>query len=557
MIGFGTARAIESGFAAISGGVGQLCLTGSGEIVAASADGRAISRPGAGGTGPEVISIGVMGGPHGPPSLTVLGEDLVLARRGADHLLILGSSSGGGGVPRLLDLGVLRVAGPLAALPDGRLAVATQGGDVAIVDPLAGVQRVLPVLAETTHADWQLANGTRGITALAAEAGPGGGIRLAAGVGGSERLIVYDIGPDGSFAPAGQLGALEGVSLANLSDVALVSRPEGILAIVAGQQSATLSVFEIDTGGSMRVRDQIMDTRELRLGGVTAVRALEVGGTAFVLASGAEAGLSLFALGPDARLYHLATTAASPGADFGTLADLSLSEAGGALRIHAARHGGGEVLTLEVDLAPLGHVGGAVMAETLRGSAGNDILIARSDARHIEGGAGGDLFVFGPGNADAGGFLGSVLDFEPGIDRLDLSGFPLVYGLGGVEIAPTATGARVRIGQAWLDVHTARGQPIDPSLLTDRDVVEGLHLPFFVADAPPVFEPGGPSGWVPTVPGPSLPDPPHRTLALFAFDPGGAPQWGAAEYADWVGFAPAPVAPAEAATAAGYFATLF
>ena len=549
MVGFGKATAQDAGFTATSGGVGGIALDAAGAVMVASADGRQLGRlvPGA---APEVMAPGMV---SGPPALAALGEGVALAQRGADHLMILGP---GGGVPRVLDLGAARVAGPVAALSDGRLAVATLAGEVAIVDPLAGVQALLPVLAETAHADWQ-GDGARAVTALGAEAGPGGAARLVAAVGGSDRIVAYDLGPDGSFAPVGQIGAIEGATLADPSDVALLARPGATLAIVAGQESATLSVFEIASDGTMRVRDQIMDTRELRLGGVSAVRALEVGGTGFVLAGGAEAGLSLFALGPDARLYHLATTDAAPGADFGALADLEVTATAGGLRVHAARQGGAEVLTLEVDLAPLGLVGGTLMAETLRGSALDDILISRPEARHLSGGAGADLFVLGPGAADAGGFLGTIADFEVGIDRLDLSGFPLVYGLGGVEITPTAGGARLRVGGAWLDLMTAHGGPLDPALLGDGDIVEGLHLPYFPADAPPVFEPGGPSGWIPTVPGPRLPDPPHRDLALFAFEAGGAPEWGAADYADWVGFAPVPLGPAEGQAAAAHFALLF
>ena len=557
MVGFGTAAAQGAGFAATSGGVGQICLTEAGVLLAASADGRQVGRMGIGGGAPAVFTPGPADGPPGPPALVALGDGVALAQRGADHLLLLGQEGAGFGVPRVLELGGARVAGPVAALPDGRLAVATLAGEVAIVDPAAGVQILLPVLAQTTHAEWQQAGGARGLTALAAEAGPDGASRLVAAVGGSDRIVAYDLGPDGSFAPAGQIGALEGATLAGPSDVALLARPGATLAIVAGQGSATLAVFEIDAEGSMRVRDQIMDTRELRLGGITAVRALEVGGTAFVLAGGAEAGLSLFALGPDARLYHLATTDAAPGASFGALADLELTTTGGGLRVHAARQGGAEVLTLDVDLSPLGIVGGTLMAETLRGTARDDILIARPEARHLSGGVGADLFVFGPGAADAGGFLGTVGDFEPGVDRLDLSGFPLVYGTAGVEIIPTAGGARLRVGGAWLELHTAQGGPLDPALLTDRDIVEGLHLPYVAAVAPPSFEPGGPSGWVPTVPGPMLPEPPHRGLALFAFEAQGAPPWGAADYADWAGFAPAPLAPAEAQAVAAHFALLF
>jgi hypothetical protein len=564
VVEFGRADAIATGLAAARGGVAGLATGGASgrDLIALSADGGAIAalRLWSGGpvTTDTLRALPVSPGP-GEPALVVLPTGVVICAPGADHLLRLPPAPWGTATPEVLGLGGLRVAGPATALPDGRLAVAVSGGGAAIIDPSAAggaVHAILPLLADTTVAEWQDPGLARGITALDAVALAGGGVRLVAAVGGAERVIAYDIGPSGAIASPRQIGAAEGVALGDAAALATVTRGDATLAIVAGQGSDTLAVLEFGADGHERVRDQVMDTRDLRLGQVSVVRAIDAMGTTFVLAGGAEAGLSLFAHGPDARLYHLATTVAVPGAEFGSLADLAVIADGGTLQVAAARQGAPEVIHLAVDLSELGSIGGTLQGETLRGTARDDIVIATHSARRLEGGTGADLFVFGPDVADAGGFLGSVADFEPEIDRLDLSGFALLYGRDGVSIAATADGARISLRDRWLDLRSADGQPLDPVAFSDRDLVEGLHLPWIPAVAPPVFEPRGPSGWQPSVPGPELPDPPHRDIALFAFSPESAPAWGARAYADWVGFVPQPLAPPEAAAIAAQFALL-
>lgn len=55
----------------------------------------------------------------------------------------------------------------------------------------------------------------------------------------------------------------------------------------------------------------------------------------------------------------------------------------------------------------------------LFGGAGADTLIGGAGADMLTGGAGADTFVFAPGHGEADW----ILDFEPGVDKIDLSGF--------------------------------------------------------------------------------------------------------------------------------------
>ena len=61
---------------------------------------------------------------------------------------------------------------------------------------------------------------------------------------------------------------------------------------------------------------------------------------------------------------------------------------------------------------------GGIGNDTLNGGDGDDILIGGAGNDSLTGGAGADVFMFGPGaGAD------TVVDFQVGIDRLDVSAF--------------------------------------------------------------------------------------------------------------------------------------
>lgn len=92
--------------------------------------------------------------------------------------------------------------------------------------------------------------------------------------------------------------------------------------------------------------------------------------------------------------------------------------------------------TLNADTLVVGagndSLGGADGADTLNGGSGRDALDGGPGGRSAPGGADADLFVFTPGSG-----RDVVLDFAPGVDRLDLTAF----GVGD----PAALAAHARI----------------------------------------------------------------------------------------------------------------
>ena len=149
---------------------------------------------------------------------------------------------------------------------------------------------------------------------------------------------------------------------------------------------------------------------------------------------------------------------------------------GDTLHLIAATQGAPSLTVLSVDLSDLGVIGQGADGY---GTAADDILTATPDVRDLHGGAGRDLFVFGPEDADSAGMLGQVLDFEPGIDRLDLSGVPLLSSAGQVGVIATDDGATLTFRGLTLEIVTADKTPLTPAALDDATLFDAMH-PLFM-----------------------------------------------------------------------------
>lgn len=99
-------------------------------------------------------------------------------------------------------------------------------------------------------------------------------------------------------------------------------------------------------------------------------------------------------------------------------------------------------------------IGGAG-AVTLTGGGGDDILIGAGGAAVMTGGAGADLFV--PAH---NGALTRITDFDPVLDRIDLSAFAMLRDFSRIGFAATATGARLSWQGSTLEVTSASGRAL-------------------------------------------------------------------------------------------------
>lgn len=114
---------------------------------------------------------------------------------------------------------------------------------------------------------------------------------------------------------------------------------------------------------------------------------------------------------------------------------------------------------------------GGAGADHILAAAGDDILLDGAGSDWLTGGSGADTFVLScDGTADR------IVDFTPGQDKIDLSGWGLLRNIGQLQMVSTATGLSLSFGNEVLHVTRAGGGPISPASLTNADLINLTRL---------------------------------------------------------------------------------
>ncbi len=359
------------------------------------------------------------------------------------------------------------------------------------------------------------------ISALAmAEAG--GRTVIYAASGSEHGVTAYAVGAGGALSVLGSLGMAEGVPVQGLTALRTVSA-EGKTWLVAGAAgSSSLTVFRIGADGMPDPVDHVIDERGSRFAGVTALDAISHDGRVFVVAAGADDGISLFTLLPDGTLLHLAALADTATLGLARVSDLRLSVVDGVMQIAVLSAAEAGLTHLSVDLRGLGAAGG----ET--GTAGDDLLVAGAGGATLSGGAGADILVDGAGidrlaggaGADlfvplADGTRDTITDFDPALDRLDLSRWAFYRNAGQVTVLPDRTGAVLRFFGEELDIRSLRGKPLSEAEIRAAIVAGPTRLS--VGEAVPATG-GGTGGGTGDPPGTDVPAGPPVLAGTAAAD---------------------------------------
>jgi Ca2+-binding RTX toxin-like protein len=283
---------------------------------------------------------------------------------------------------------------------------------------------------------------------------------------------------ESGLAATGRLGSDEGLGVMVPTDMATVE-VGGRHFIVLGSdanagESGAISVMELRASGALVPVDHVTDTLDTRFGNLLALDTVEADGRAYVLAAGGDGGITLFTLLPDGRLHLLDTITGDETGGLGAVTALEAWRDGATLRVFATTEEEAGIAEFSVSLAAqgltlnAGDQGGTTSGgaaddlilgglgdDVLQGLDGNDILADGFGRDTLHGGDGMDRFVL-----SADGLPDEIADFEPGLDRLDLSAWPMLYDPGQLGITPTASGAEVAWGGETLVLRRAGGGAI-------------------------------------------------------------------------------------------------
>ena len=307
----------------------------------------------------------------------------------------------------------------------------------------------------------------------------------------TDSVTAWEIGGDGGLSPRRSLGPDDGLWIAAPTALATIALDGETYLVAAAGGSGSLSVMRLAANGGMTITDHLLDDRTTRFDAVTTLAAIRHGELAYIVAGGADDGLSVLSLLPDGRLIHRASLADDDTIAMAGIAALDLRaretgldifvasgsepgltrlafEIGEAGDIVAGRPGGGAVSgTSRADLM---QGGGA--EDDLRGRAGRDILIDGAGSDRLTGGSGADIFVL-----DFDETHDVITDFTPGSDRIELGAWPMLRDTAQLTLENAADGVMLRYGPETLLIRKTGSDPLRIADLERGDLVTAHHLP--------------------------------------------------------------------------------
>ena len=261
---------------------------------------------------------------------------------------------------------------------------------------------------------------------------------------------------------------------------------DGVIYLLLGAAgSASITVLRVNQFGGLFFEDQAQDTLQTRFQGVSALESFTYQDRAFVIAGGADDGLTLFELTPGGKLFELESIADGTDTTLTNVSAIAATVIGSEVQVFAAGSGEAGITQFTIDLGTLAPpVLGTDNADVLTGGDGDDLLMGFDKADILNGGAGDDRLVDGAGvdvltgGAGADVFvliadrrLDTITDFTLGEDRIDLSGLERLYYYGDLDITSKSYGALIRFGAERLRVESNDGTPILPEDFSQDDFV--------------------------------------------------------------------------------------
>ena len=315
---------------------------------------------------------------------------------------------------------------------------------------------------------------------------------------GADTVSLFRQGSNGTMQHLADAGAADGAWLDRPGALAVTTAADGgLYVVVAGSGSDSLTTFAVRDSSLVPV-DHLIDSRDSRFADASHVTSLSLGGQNFVLAAGSDNGVSLFTMLPGGRLQHIDAMPAALETPLRGITALDAMVTPKGIRFWVSTEAAPYLAEFSIALPNLGvNLGASAAGSALSGSVGDDVLAGASGVDRIAGGFGDDILLDGASadvlRGDGGrdtfvlvedGARDIIQDFQLGFDRIDLTDFSQISGIGGLRITSRTWGAEITIGSEVLEVRSANGVALRAQDFDAFNLITGNRIPTDPASYP-------------------------------------------------------------------------
>ncbi|MCO6384069.1 calcium-binding protein [Oceanicola sp. 502str15] len=304
----------------------------------------------------------------------------------------------------------------------------------------------------------------------------GGTTYLLAGSATEHGVTAYRVANNGTLTEVDSFGRDESLPVQTVTAMDSTVIDGTAYVVVASSGSSSLTVLEVQPGGSLAPATHVVDSLDTRFSGVTALEVVDLGGgRTLVIAGGNDGGLSVYTLLPDGNLLPFQTIEGSLDAGLDRISGIGTNLTGTRLDLFVTTEGAPGVVQFTLNISSLedldfattsGHTGTAkddlIVSDSsgplfIYGGDGDDIIVDGAGRDRLYGEAGADTFVLTGGDLERD----RVMDFEVGIDTIDLSDWSMCYGTAWLDVYEWSNGAlRINYGAESLEIFSADGEPL-------------------------------------------------------------------------------------------------